>query len=200
MKPIYTSSLANQQRAEIGQLPHGMTPDELLECVGPSWSAMTPQQRERHGVHIEPLDERRLTIQEVAEIVSLVLLFPRAVEFDGLAAVARRWQPSSLSLAERLDAYAVDDGADAELAANDSPMSYAVLDDITAKRVLDFGSRVGRGYKAGERFAQFLVEELDLADGIAARLLESWNGDNRFPLRHAVLGELLAQARQRRAS
>jgi len=78
-----------------------MTDIELLQACGPSWAAMTPDQRARYG---PPLDDAP-TLYTVAALIELVCEFPRAVRSEGLPTVARRWGAMSavVSLAKSID-------------------------------------------------------------------------------------------------
>lgn len=87
--------------------PHGMTPDEVLDVVGPSWSAMTPAQRERYGSR----DAIRAAIPDpvveaCADLLRLALEMPKTMRHEGLEYVAERFstERETLSLAHAIAA------------------------------------------------------------------------------------------------
>jgi hypothetical protein len=180
--------------------PSGFPTADLLadiDVFGPSWDAMSGAQRERRGpALVATAFEYPLAV--VADLLEIVVRYPRAIEVEGIAPVVHRrgYDPRVIDLAAHLDRYAEEQvpafESETEQAA---PVPRATLDDITAKRVMAFAATVGRGYKAGQRLAAFLLVDLRLADETAMRLLVGWNEDNRYPLSPAILRELLNGAR-----
>ena len=74
---------------------------KLLEACGPSWAAMTSDQRSRYGPPLEAVP----SLLTIAALIDLVSEFPRAVRCEGLFTVARRWGATQavVSLAKAID-------------------------------------------------------------------------------------------------
>lgn len=87
----------------LGRIPEN-SGDELLALLGPSWAAMTSEQRAAYGPDHTP--SSAVTVDDCAELVGLALDFPQTIRTDGLVAVAERWAhtESAVALARRIAA------------------------------------------------------------------------------------------------
>jgi hypothetical protein len=65
-------------------------PDDELDLLGPSWAAMSDAQRAAYGPTYAPAPIV-VSLESIRDLVDLALQFPRAVQTDGLSAVAARW-------------------------------------------------------------------------------------------------------------
>jgi hypothetical protein len=123
----------------------GLSDEEILDVVGPSWGAMTPQERADYGPPLAlPLIEERqvATVPEALQLVDLAVRFPEGVYEHGLEAVARAcvMPPRVVWLAKMVDNYAAADEVDEHLLADETPEPATLVFPMTDAQRIAMGA------------------------------------------------------------